>query len=85
MQTRYYTTENFIRHNGNVVDLTEYRRKLALAGSGREEPSGDEAPLSRSSICRAKKSKRSGLLLDACASMVVVVMTLTFTLRVLTM
>ena len=51
MQTLYYTTGNFIRHTGNVVDLTEYRRRA--------------------------------LFLDACASMGVVVMTLTFTLRVL--
>ena len=31
MQTLYYTTGNFIRHTGNVVDLTEYRRRLAQA------------------------------------------------------
>ena len=31
MQTVYYTTSNFIRHTGNVVDLSEYRRKLAQA------------------------------------------------------
>ena len=30
MQTIYYTTPNFIHHTGNVVDLNEYRRKLAL-------------------------------------------------------
>lgn len=29
MQTMYYTTRSFIRHEGNVVDLAEYRRKLA--------------------------------------------------------
>lgn len=29
MQTVYYSTGNYIRHSGNVVDLTEYRRKLA--------------------------------------------------------
>ena len=28
MQTLYYTTNNFIRHTDNVVDLSEYRRKL---------------------------------------------------------
>ena len=31
MQTLYYTTENFIRHTGNVVDLAEYRRRLERA------------------------------------------------------
>ena len=30
MQTIYYTTASFIRHTGNVVDLEDYRRKLAL-------------------------------------------------------
>ena len=44
MQTRYYTTSNFIRHSGNVVDLTEYRRKQALAqeGSLAPQPKVDE-------------------------------------------
>ena len=38
MQTMYYTTSNFIRHTGNVVDLTEYRRKQALAQEGSLAP-----------------------------------------------
>lgn len=38
MQTTYYTTSNFIRHTGNVVDLTEYRRKQALAQEGSLAP-----------------------------------------------
>lgn len=44
MQTMYYTTSNFIRHSGNVVDLTEYRRKQALAqeGSLAPQPKVDE-------------------------------------------
>ena len=37
MQTLYYTTGNFIRHTGNVVDLTEYRRRLAQAQQEPEE------------------------------------------------
>lgn len=32
MQTIYYRTSNFIRHEGNLVDLEAYRRKLAAAG-----------------------------------------------------
>ena len=28
MQTIYFETTHFIRHTGNLVDLTEYRRKL---------------------------------------------------------
>lgn len=31
MKTMYYQTSNFIRHNGNLVDLGEYRRRLELA------------------------------------------------------
>ena len=30
MQTLYYTTNNFVRHSGNIVDLSEYRRKLLV-------------------------------------------------------
>ena len=49
MQTLYYTTENFIRHTGNVVDLTEYRRRLARTqqeqgGSGRRGPCNHPPP-----------------------------------------
>ena len=38
MQTIYYTTTNFIRHTDNVVDLSEYRRKMALAQEGSLAP-----------------------------------------------
>ena len=38
MQTIYYSTPNFIRHQGNIVDLGEYRRKLALAQEGSLAP-----------------------------------------------
>ena len=33
MRISYHTTSSFIRHTGNLVDLGEYRRKLALAQS----------------------------------------------------
>ena len=42
MQTIYYSTTNFIRHSGNLVDLTEFRRKLALAQEGSLAPSPRE-------------------------------------------
>ena len=56
MQTMYYTTRNFIRHEGNVVDLGEYRRRLTLAQSSlapewlepeddSREPAASPAPL----------------------------------------
>ena len=85
MQTLYYTTGNFIRHTGNVVDLTEYRRRLAQAQQEPEEAEENLVLLPRESARRtwARRARRRALFLDACASMGVVVMTLTFTLRVL--
>lgn len=88
MQTLYYTTGNFIRHTGNVVDLTEYRRRLAQAQQEPEEAEETRVLLPRESVpgprrTRARRARRRALVLDACASMGVVVMTLTFTLRVL--
>ena len=98
MQTIYYTTPNFIHHTGNVVDLNEYRRKLALTQEG------SLAPQPREEVCfsdgyeeedrevprlrevrprRARKARRRLMLLDACASLCVVVMTITITLQVL--
>ena len=48
MQTVYYTTRNFIRSTGNVVDLAEYRRKLAQAeGSLAPAPRHTQAPAVR--------------------------------------
>lgn len=88
MQTLYYTTGNFIRHTGNVVDLTEYRRRLAQVQQEPEEAEENLVLLPRESApsprrTRARRARRRALFLDACASMGVVVMTLTFTLRVL--
>ena len=31
MQTMYYKTSNFIQHTGNIIDLTELRRRQAAA------------------------------------------------------
>lgn len=92
MQTLYYTTGNFIRHTGNVVDLTEYRRRLAQAASDfqPEEPLSAPCPSSaregrevRRRRARSRRSSRLALFLDGCASMGVVVMTLTFTAQLL--
>ena len=88
MQTLYYTTGNFIRHTGNVVDLTEYRRRLAQTEQEAEEAEEKIVLLPREiepspRRTRARRARRRALFLDACASMGVVVMTLTFTLRML--
>jgi len=110
MQTIYYSTPNFIRHTGNVVDLAEYRRKLSLAqeGSLAPQPQYDEncdydydnpwpvrpekkpplrlvteapAPTAR----RSRSRQRRAWLLDICASLGIVAMTLTFTVQILTL
>lgn len=46
METVYYRTSNFIRHQGDVVDLEAYRRKLAAARRAEEdrEAPAAEAP-----------------------------------------
>lgn len=85
MQTLYYSTANWNRHTSNIVDLEQYRRKLSQT-----EDSQPEEPklllLPQSSAPRARRSqrlRRRALLLDACASMGILVMTLTFALRAL--
>ena len=96
MQTIYYTTSNFIHHTDNVVDFTEYRRKLAMAQEGSLAPQPDydlafqveeepeETPVLREIRPRRSTQRvRRGLWLDVCASLSIVVMTLTFTLHVL--
>ena len=91
MQTIYYTTASFIRHTGNVVDLEDYRRKLALTQEGSlapqlEEPEPaeweEESPAPahrRNNSLRARRALR----LDCLASLCVILMTAAFTLRVL--
>ena len=49
MQTIYYRTEHFIRHQGNLVDLAAYRQKLSAVSGGDlapvlEEPVPDAEP-----------------------------------------
>lgn len=98
MQTIYYSTSNFVRHRGNIVDLSEYRRKLAQVEEGSclrqvweeepEQPPEDAQVTQEFFAPRTRRSRirlRRGMLLDACASMGVLVMTLTFTLRILAM
>lgn len=81
MQTMYYTTRNFIRHTDNVVDLTEYRRRLARA---RQEQSLDFAvDCDDAPVQTAAAPRRGSLLLENCASFGVIVMTLVFTAQVL--
>lgn len=88
MQTLYYTTGNFIRHTDNIVDLSQYRRKLAAAEQMRmawQEQEEDEEPVAVQPRPRRSQQRRErrAALLDMWASMGVLVMTVTFTLYVL--
>ena len=90
MQTLYYTTNNFIRHTDNIVDLSEYRRKLERLQADRlrwqvcqeaeEYEPAEVQPRPRRS---QQRRERKAALLDMWASMGVLVMTVTFTLYVL--
>lgn len=88
MQTLYYTTNNFVRHTGNIVDLSEYRRKLAAAQQeqlGWMEQDEDAEPEQVQPRPRrsARRQERRAAMLDLWASMGIVVMTVTFTVHVL--
>lgn len=97
MQTVYYKTSNFIQHTGNVIDLTELRRRRDLAMRDslarqpeavyfREEP--EEEPAFRPVVLtmsraqrRRARQERHAWTLDACASLAVILMTAVFLLR----
>ena len=92
MQTIYFETPNFIRHTGNLVDLTEYRRKLALAQETREsvveelsvEEEPEYIPAPRKSARRRRtRAQLTGMLLDWAASAALIVVALSFTLKIL--
>lgn len=75
MQTVYYTTANFIRHTGNVVDFTEYRRRLAHTAVPAGEPFLPEAAEGCPARTRRPYGTHPGLFLDLCASAAIVGMT----------
>ena len=87
MQTIYYSTTNFIQHRGNLVDLDEFRWKLARA-RGEEQPDREEEPpcpalrapahAPRQRDPRAARRRRQVWALDACASLGVIVMNVSF-------
>ena len=81
MQTLYYTTQNFVRRSGNVIDLCEYRSRMQDV---QEEPVS-AAPAARTERTRRRHPHQNAfaLLMDSFASMSVILMTLTFTFWVL--
>ena len=86
MQTIYFTTSNFIHHEGNLVDLTEYRRKLALAqGQSECEPEAEvqeEVRPARSHTNR-RRAARPGMMLDYAASVALIITALSFAAKIL--
>lgn len=84
MQTIYFTTSNFIRHEGNLVDLTEYRRKLALAQGQAEPEALEEAPRPvRTRPVRRQRGFVPGMMLDCAASVALIVTALSFVAKIL--
>ena len=97
MQTMYYKTSNFIQHTGNIIDLTELRRRQAAAQRDslarqpeveaylpEEEPGFQPMVLTLSPEERRRtRRERRAWRLDAYASLAVVLMTLVFALRVM--
>ena len=99
MQTMYYTTSHFIRHTGNMVDLNEFRQRRLLAQQDNLARKSETDPASecpeKSAVFqprvltpnprtnRALRRKRQAWLLDTCASLGVVIMTISFALMVL--
>ncbi|MCD8086893.1 MAG: hypothetical protein LUF28_11410 [Clostridiales bacterium] len=47
METVYFTTRSFIRHEDNVIDFEEYKEKLAAQQALLAEPEEPEAALPR--------------------------------------
>lgn len=94
MQTMYYKTSNFIQHTGNVIDLTELRRRQEAAAqrdSLARQPEAACLPeepgfrpvvltMSRAQRRRARWERRAWRL-DACASLAVILMTAAFLLQ----
>ena len=93
MQTIYCTTNSFVRREGNVIDLAEYRSRMEQANifKAEEEPlpspvyeifPGAKRMLSPEKR-REQRRVRQAWSLDVCASLGVVIMTAAFTVQVL--
>lgn len=81
MQTIYYTTPNFIRHEDNLVNLTEYRRKLALA-QGQPDQAEEEQPV-RTRTVRRRAASSILSTLDFAASIAVILTAVSFAVEIL--
>ena len=87
MQTIYTTSPCLLKRTAPIVDLAEYRRKLAQKQQPVCAPVSQPTP--ESPVCipqprpRTDHTHRGALVLDICASLCVCVMTLAFTVQVL--
>lgn len=88
MQTIYTTSHCLVKRTAQIVDLAEYRRKLEQAEQAVCVPApvstwevADHTPQPRP---RTNHTRRSVWALDICASLCVCVMTLAFTVQILT-
>lgn len=77
METIYFTTRSFIRHEDNVIDFEEYKEKLAAQQALLAEPEEPEAPASQEHAAPAGRRHtiarlRDSLDLAASAAMILV-------------
>ena len=92
MQTNHYKTPPCVSSPGNMVNLEDFRQKLSLSqrDSLARQPEGKEPSafspvvltMSRAERRRARQARRAerAWLLDVCASVSIIVMTLVFML-----
>ena len=84
MQTIYFETTHFIRHTGNLVDLTEYRRKLEQI---RQEEQGETESTAGQAATEypapRRRARRVSMAADWVASAAIVVTMFTFLVKIL--
>ena len=93
MQTIYYTTNSFVRREGNVIDLADYRRRQQQADFCEAEETAPPCPVheifpgAQNMLTpeqkRRRRRVRQAWTLDVCASLSIVIMTAAFTVQVL--
>ena len=93
MQTIYYTTNSFVRREGNVIDLADYRRRQQQADRWETEEDAPPCPIHEifpgaqkmltPEQRRQRRRVRQTWTLDICASLSIVIMTAAFTVQVL--
>lgn len=88
MQTIYTTSSRLAQRTADIIDLGEYRRKLAMtqppAAVTAVAPIWESAPEGPAPRARTNHAHRCAWAMDICASLGVFVMTLAFTVQILT-